>query len=184
MEIGDILEGDYPMLVETPADKLQDNLLSTVKYLRDEGMAGIYVSINKPYKTVNEMLTKKDIGADKMFFIDCITGASGINQNSVSFIPNISDLGSLSIEIARFIDKIPDRKFLVIDAIHTLWIYHTPEVIARFIQNLAERSYRAKVRMIVFIVESEDERLIRRLAPLFDLITKSECKNAGRTKPN
>ena len=162
------LNDHYSILIKTPVDQLQENIISVVRNLKGNGMSGIYVSINKPYKTINDILVKNQIDTDKLFFVDCITNSSEEDHDNVSFISDISDLCSLSIAITHFIDKIPDEKFLLIDAVHTLWIYHTPEFIARFIQNLTERSYRAKVKMITFIVESEDKRLIRKLAPFFD----------------
>jgi len=168
------LNDQYSVLIETPVDQLQDNIISVARYLKSNGMNGIYVSINKPYKTITDIFIKNQINTDKIFFVDCITNSGEEDHDNVSFIPDISDLGSLSIAITRFIDKIPDEKFLLIDAIHTLWIYHTPDVIARFIQNLTERSYRAKLQMFVFIVKSEDKRLMRKLAPFFDQMIKLE----------
>jgi len=168
----DQLDG-YSILIETPVDQLQDNIISVVKDLRGNGLSGIYVSINKPYKTINDIFIKNQINTDKIFFVDCITASGEEDRDNVSFIPDISDLSGLSIAITRFIDKIPNEKFLLIDAIHALWIYHTPEFIARFIQNLTERSYRAKAKMITFIVESEDKRLMRKLIPFFDQVIRS-----------
>ncbi|MCK4492299.1 MAG: hypothetical protein KAU03_06720 [Candidatus Altiarchaeales archaeon] len=166
--------GGYSTLIETPADQLQENITSVAGYLEGSGMAGVYVSINKPYKTVNDTLLKNQINTNRIFFVDCITASTEEEQANVSFIPDVSDLSGLSIAITRFIDKLPDEKFLLIDAVHTLLIYHSPEFIARFIQNLTERSYRAKVKMITFIVESEDKRLLRRLVPFFDKMIKLE----------
>jgi KaiC/GvpD/RAD55 family RecA-like ATPase len=170
------LGGQYSILMETSGDRLQGDINSVVEDLRGGGMAGVYVSINKPYETVNNILKGNGIDIEGMFFIDCISGVEGRGSGNVSFIPNISDLGGLSIEITRVIDKIPGRKFLLIDAIHTLWIYHTPEFIARFIQNMAERSYRADVMMVTFIVESEDRRLLRKLVPLVDFMIQLQVR--------
>ena len=166
------LDDQCSILIETPVDQLQENIISVVGDLRSDGLSGIYVSINKPYKTINDIFIKNDINTDKIFFVDCITASGEGDRDNVSFIPDISDLSGLSIAISRFIDKIPNEKFLLIDAIHTLWIYHTPEFIARFIQNLTERSYRAGVKIIVFIVESEDKRLMRKLVPFFDQVIR------------
>ena len=163
----------YSRLMETPADQLQDDILSEVRRLQGSGLTGIYVSINKPYETMNNVFMRNRINTNKIFFIDCITSQTREELENVLFIPDISDLGGLSIAIARFIDKIPDGKFLLIDAVHTLWIYHTPNLIARFIQNLTERSYRDDVAMTAFIVESEDKRLMRRLIPFFDQFMES-----------
>ncbi|RLI89284.1 MAG: hypothetical protein DRO62_01925 [Candidatus Altiarchaeales archaeon] len=166
------LDDQCSILIETPVDQLQENIISVVGDLRSDGLSGIYVSINKPYKTINDIFIKNEINTDKIFFVDCITASGEGDRDNVSFIPDISDLSGLSIAISRFIDKIPNEKFLLIDAIHTLWIYHTPEFIARFIQNLTERSYRAGVKIIVFIVESEDKRLMRKLVPFFDQVIR------------
>jgi len=160
--------GGYSTLIKTPPDQLQKNIISAVKHLEGCGMAGVYVSINKPYKAVVDILKGNQINTERIFFIDCITSSTEREPGNVSFIPNISDLSSLSIAITRSLDRIPGNRFLLIDAIHTLWIYHTPEFIARFIQNLTERSYMSRVKMITFIVKSEDKRLVRKLVPFFD----------------
>ncbi len=162
------LSGRHSVLVETPADRLQDNLISMVRLMEDNVMAGIFVSINKPYDAVTNLLAANNIDTRRLFFVDCISHPSQDDLANVSFVSDISDLCSLSIEIARFIDTVPGEKFLLIDAVHTLWIYHTPEFIARFIQNLTERSYRANMKMVSFIVESDDNRLMRKLVPFFD----------------
>jgi hypothetical protein len=119
-----------------------------------------------------DLFAKNGISSEALFFVDCITPVQEGFSDYVSFAPNLSDLSSLSIAINRIIDSVPGEKFLVIDAVHTLWIYHTPDVIAKFMQNLAEESYLKKTLLVAFMVDSEDKRLERKLIPFFDQLIR------------
>jgi hypothetical protein len=159
-------------LVQSQEDSLQKDILSQVRTLKSTGRTAIFVSINKPYPAMYDAFAKNGISSEKLFFLDCITPPQEGFTDYVSFAPNLSDLSSLSIAISRIIDSVPGEKFLVIDAVHTLWIYHTPDVIARFMQNLAEESYNKKMKLVAFMVDSEDKRLERKLVPFFDQMIK------------
>jgi hypothetical protein len=163
--------GRSSVLVETSAQRLNEDLVSAVRSLSAGGVSGVYVSINRPYKTVRGVFSESGVDANSISFIDCITQPEDVGEGVV-FVSDLSDLSSLSIATARMMENMPEGGFILVDAIHTLWIYHTPEFIARFVQGLAERAHAKKTKLVAFIVGSQDERLFRKLVPFFDGLVK------------
>lgn len=170
MEIGDKIS----VLIETDAENLDNDIISIVDSLIDSDTRLVYVSINKPYLTVRDIFRRNGVKTENIFFIDCISASLGKEYiaEGVSLVQNISDLNSISIEVSKAIEKIHGKRVLLVDAIHTLWIYQKPEIIARFIQNLTEKTFRANTNTIIFIVDEKDKRLIRKIVPFFDKVVR------------
>ena len=168
------LEDRISVLIETDAENLDKDIISVVDSVLNNDKKLVYVSINKPYQTVRDMFEKKGVQTENIFFIDCISASLGEEyvSDNVGFVQNISDINSISIEINGAIEKIHDKKIIIIDAIHTLWIYQKPEMIARFIQSLTEKTFRANINTLIFIVDEKDKRLVRKIVPFFDKVVR------------
>ena len=170
------LEKNYSVLIQTDAENLQDEINSAVKNFVDFNFDLMYISLNKPFKTIGKIFDKNHIKTDRIKFVDCIAPTENLDSNIIYL--NISDIGKLSITISDYFLKLKnsDKKdVVVIDAVHTLWIYHKPNVIAKFIQSATENSFLWKGNIVSFIADIEDKILLRRITPFFDrLIIKNE----------
>mgnify|MGYP000692797275 CR=1 FL=1 len=159
----------FSILIESPSDRIQDDMISMIDKLKNKETHIILITTNKPYKTVRETLKRAKINTDNISFIDCVSLSIEQDDNvNVSFILDISDLSSLSIMVKKYFERIHGKKFLFLDAVHTLWIYRKSNIIARFVQGIIEHAYHSDTNIIFFIVDINDKDLLRKIVPLFD----------------
>ncbi|HYD02661.1 MAG TPA: ATPase domain-containing protein [Alphaproteobacteria bacterium] len=150
-------------LIIKPVDKLQSEIILKLKTLR--GKIGIYVSLNKPQKSVNELFQKSSIDTSKLFFIDCVS-KEVMSNDVINLSPN--DLDTLSLAINTYIKDIPGEKFLIIDALSTLLIYNNENKVAEFIQGITKHVSENKIVFLAFSPKTEGEELLNKIFNFFD----------------
>lgn len=156
-------------------DKANLNLLH---YLVAKKKArGIYLSINKPYTSLVNILKKNRIDTDKMFFIDCITRSAGgeaERKDNCLFISSPTNLTDLGIALDDAIESLGNvEKFVFLDSISTLLIYHDAETVLHFSHFLTARARLKNFYGIFITVESEaDAKLVRTLSQFCDKVVK------------
>ncbi|RLE42335.1 hypothetical protein DRJ16_04980, partial [Candidatus Woesearchaeota archaeon] len=106
------------LLIITSVDKLQKEI---IRYLKKLNGYGVYVSLNKTQKSIEEILKKNKIDTNKLFFIDCVTSEK-IRDDVLHIHPDQLDI--LCTAIRAFMKDIKGEKFLLIDALATLLIYN------------------------------------------------------------
>ena len=89
------------LLVITSVEKLQDRINSVVGSFKN--IPGIYVSLNKTQKSIENILKQNEINTDKLFFIDCVTSEK-TREDVLHIAPDQLDL--LSSAIIDFIKDI------------------------------------------------------------------------------
>lgn len=158
-------------LVVTPTEKLQGTIFDILRYLLNEGSNGIYVTISKPYKILERVLSDSDINVDNLQFVDCIsrTTIDLKRERNALYVTNRGDVSSLGIAITQCIRSEPNKSFLLIDAIETLLIYNKIEIIAVFIQSLIKKASENGLKMVI-LTSGKDTRLLNRISLFFDKI--------------
>jgi len=154
-------------LVISKVEDLQGKIFKTLKSF--DGGLGIYVSLNKTQKSLEESFVVEGINTDKIFFIDCVTLEK--TKDEVLHIPP-NDLEKLRFSIESFVEEIHGEKFLIIDALSTLLIYNTENDVAAFIKNVAEDANRKDLRLIAFSPETKGEELLNKIFNFFDEVRK------------
>jgi len=154
--------------------------------------SGIYITVNRPFTTLVEIMKKKGIDTDKIFFIDCITkmvptpkGVSlltkkqyEVTENCI-FIPSPSRLTEIGLALSEALAgmKEPKSKFLYLDSLSTLLIYNDIETIAKFIHFLTTRVRLFGIVGIIMSIEKKvDERLFSILSEICDIIADVSLK--------
>jgi hypothetical protein len=165
------LGDQFTVLIICPVQKLQDNIDDIVKMLAANDTAGIYISLSKPYKTLEKIFAQKSISADKIFFIDCITHSTKepIKDDKVLYLNNAGDLNSIGISITQYFESAKGIKFLLIDALETLLIYNRAETIAIFVESLIEKSSKFDMKTVILTPQG-DKELIDKIGMFFDKI--------------
>lgn len=162
------------VLTIVPVEKLQKNINKTIKGLTAKGIPGVYVCFNRPQRAANASLEKEGIDTGRVFFIDCIAtslgNSSGKAENTVH-VQSPADLTSLRIAIDEFIEKIPGRKFLVVDALATLLIYNSEELVLKFVKSLMEMA-RKDIEIFVLTPDTKGGELINKVSLFFDEVKK------------
>jgi archaellum biogenesis ATPase FlaH len=153
-------------LIITSVEKLQEKVEETIKSLEES--IGIYVSLNKTQKSVEENLKKRKIKTDKIFFIDCVTETK-VREDVLHVSPN--DLEKLSFSIKSFNEKIKGEKYLIIDALSTLLIYNPENKVASFIKEISDLSSE-KLKLIAISPKTKGEELLEKIFNFFEEVEK------------
>jgi len=133
----------------------------------------IYVALIKPSVSILSGLHRNKIKTDKLFFIDCTTeSASGVveRKENILFIKEPTDLTSIGIAVSQFLETIPGEKYLIIDALRILMIYHNMNVILKFIRSILEEASRRQAKVIILATKSKDTKLINKVSQFFEKV--------------
>jgi hypothetical protein len=175
-ECGGALDSVDSMLFIVDSEKLNDIITIVTKIMLQKDMYGIYVSLNKPHMTIQNMLNSSGIDTSRLFFIDCVTALVNKtltkNKKSVIFASSPQDLtinGAIPMGIKRFIQSVPGEKFLIIDALRTLFIYNEPDIVSSFIHSLLNLTADHEIKLIV-LTRQEDNSFIKLVEHSFEQV--------------
>ncbi len=179
-EIEEKLHGleDYIVLLVVDAKDYQEVTLEVIKYYtEDENMPGIYVTLNKPFETIKNIMKNAGIDTRMIIFIDTITKTAGgaVSKNDEClFIGNPQNLTDLSVAMNDAVNALmSNKKFIFFDSLSTLLIYNQPDIVARFAHMLAGKMRVWKVRGVITSIEAEaDSRVISQIGQFCDGIVR------------
>ena len=167
---------EFIALATVDAKKYQETNLEIIKHLtQQDNIPGVYVTLNKPFKTMQELFKKKDIDARLIIFIDAVTKTAGgeiEKKGNCLFIGNPENLSDISVAMDQAVRAIPGKeKFLFFDSLNTLLVYNKVSTVARFIHFLASKMRVWEVKGIIISLRKEsDKDLINELSQYCDLI--------------
>ena len=167
------LKDNKSILVVLPSEDIQKNVDTAISSLvKKEKSAVAYISLNKPYKTVVQSWKKKKIDMDKILFIDCITSTveEPKEEKNVIYVPSPSGLTAISLAVNTFFKKMAGKKTVMIDALSTLLIYNEINTVARFTNDIVEKSRVAGGKAVIFTTKHDE--LINKVSLFFDEILK------------
>jgi len=179
-------------LILTPPEDYPIVTTELIKYLTP-CMKGVYVTTNKPFIALRDMLEKEGVDIKNLVFIDCISRAitnSLIELREVSlcndepsncfFIKTPENLTDISIGIIEAID---DADFLFFDSISTLLLYNDAKNVTRFAHFLIGKMRIKKIITIFIIVDNPEEKgFICHISQFFDNVLKIKLRKKWNTK--
>ena len=137
------------------------------------GLSGIYLTLNKPYEDLVEMLEDEGIDADKIYFIDCIsklTGrrTEGLGKNCI-FVDSPQALAQITTALQKLLSivKEGEQRFMVFDSISTLLVYYDKEPVGKFTHFMIGMIRKWKLRGVLLMVEEGDKRGATEMMSLF-----------------
>ncbi|MDD5111357.1 MAG: hypothetical protein PHG85_02305 [Candidatus Altiarchaeota archaeon] len=164
------------MIVSQP-ELLSAVRLSVLKELLAMGHHGVYISLSKPHTAIEHMLEKHGIDTSKMYYVDCISTSAhprhGQKHSRVLHVASperISDAGVLSGEIERFIRGVSHPKFIVVDTIRTMSLYHHPKVVASLVSRLEKIALEIRAKLVLLTIPHGGNVSLHALLPLFDMV--------------
>lgn len=172
-----IEEGKVILLTFSNSEILSKNIQNLKDLTEKQNFSsGIYVTVNRPYESLKNILSSNNVTLDRLFFIDCITpSVNGQIEESAhcKFVSSPSDLTHLSIKISESVSSLPEgKKFLYLDSLSTLSIYNSPNDLARFCHFLIARIRILGFTGIFVAVEKRlNEDLFHELAEISDKTT-------------
>ncbi len=183
------LPKDFIVLVSVSAE---DYLKANIDILRvlanEDKLPGVYITVNKPYLTMKRVLEDDSIDTSKLYFIDCITRMAGgqydKNDKNVLYLDSPQNLTGLGVAMGEAIRAMEgEDKFLFMDSLSTLLLYHNSGTIAKFSHFLTSKMRVWGLRGILMAVEKEtDPEFVDQLSQFCDAVIKIDTKD--RTKQN
>ena len=167
----------HSSLVVTHGGSIQGVISSIVKYFVDRGYSGIYLSLNKPHKTVEKILKREGVKLKKLYYIDCITASiHNVDKDAVDSVvyldhpEDLSQKEKIMDAIDKFAFSVPEDKFLIVDALRTILLYHEPEIVSHLIENLIRELQDINIKFIVLTGSEEDKSVIEAISYHFDSV--------------
>jgi KaiC/GvpD/RAD55 family RecA-like ATPase len=166
---------EYVALATVGAKHYQETNLSIIKHLTDNNVPGVYVTLNKPFKTMQGIFKKKGIDDRLVIFIDAVTQTAGgelEKTDNCLFIGSPDNLSDISIAMDQAVRALPSKeKFVFFDSLSTLLIYNSIETVSKFVHFLAGKMRVWKVKgIIVSLRKDKDEQLIDALMQFCDAV--------------
>lgn len=137
----------------------------------------IYITANKPYATMVNILNREKVDLKKVFFIDLVTQLAGFNPTragNVLFCPPAS-LTHLSITIQSAVSSLPkeSKKILFFDSLSTLLLYNESKTLATFAHSLLSKLRAWQVKGLVLMLDQESDKvLISQVSSFCDKVIK------------
>lgn len=165
---------EYVALAVIGGSKYQKTNISIVKHLSSQKIPGVYVTLNRPYQNVKELLTKEKVSLNNIIFIDAVSKTAGgelTKTEECLFIGSPENLSEMALAMDQAIMAIPKKdKFLFFDSLSTILLYNDVKVVARFIHFLSTKMRVWKVKGIIISLRREkDKELISELKEFCDI---------------
>lgn len=165
----------YVALATIDAKNYQKTNLGIIRQLiENENIPGIYVTLNKPFETMQGIFKKEKIDSGMILFIDAVTKTAGgeiKKTDKCLFIGSPDNLSDISIAMDQAVRALPSKeRFVFFDSLSTLLIYNDVTTVARFIHFLAGKMRVWKVKgIIVSLRKEKDQELINELIQFCDI---------------
>jgi KaiC/GvpD/RAD55 family RecA-like ATPase len=154
---------DFIILITTRSqDYMKTNIEILKVLINEDKLPGAYITINKPYKTMKKTLEGEGVDTKKIKFIDCITKTAGgpvdVKDDDVIYLDSPQNLTGLGVAMGEAIRSISEEeKFLFMDSLSTLLLYHNAGTVAKFSHFLTSKMRLWGLRGILMAVEKETD---------------------------
>lgn len=171
---------EYIALATVPAKSYHKANASIIKELvQKENTPGVYVTLSRPFSTVEQAFKKEGIDTRMILFIDAVTktvkGQVTKTPNCL-YIGNPDNLSDISLAMDQAVRSLPSKdKFVFFDSLSVLLMFNETDTVARFIHFLANKMRVWKVKgIIVTLTKEKDKDLIEQLTQFCDVFVEFE----------
>lgn len=150
---------DYILLITVDAKNYQKAAVDVVKFLvSEQGIPGVYVTLNKPYEIVKRILENNGVDARLIIFIDAASRTEAKRVGNCLYIGSPEKLSDMSVAMDQAVKALPtENKFLVFDSLNTLSIFNKPVTVARFVHFLTAKIREWRIKGVIITLEKETE---------------------------
>lgn len=179
-DLSSIDDGDVVLLLSSGEGILKENV-NVLRILFDglDFDHGVYITISRPFVSLERILKNNGIDTSKLYFIDCVSKAVGVDAESTpqcKYLESPSSLSALSTSITEVIHSMPEgKKFLFMDTLSLLLVYNSAGSIARFSHFLVNKIRLMGVSAVFMSVEEEMEaKLVGEISQFCDKTIRSK----------
>jgi hypothetical protein len=167
---------EYVALATVKAKDYQNTNIEIIRHMIEvDNIPGVYVTLNKPFKTLKKLLKEKRVDTRVIIFID---GVSKIANGDIKktkeclYIGSPENLSDIAVAMEQAVMAIQSEdKFLFFDSLNTLLLYNKAITVAKFIHFLSTKMRTWKVKgIIVSLHKDKDKELIDELSQFCDVI--------------
>ena len=166
-----LLGGNKITVIVADAHDYMKKITKTLSELTNkEGIPGVYVTINKPFKVIKRQFEAGKVNTKMLIFIDAISAGAGkiVKEDGCVFIQTPKSLSDMSIAIHAAVEALPSkRKFVFFDSLTTLLIYNETHSVLRFTHFLTTKMRSWDVDGIILSLDSDTKSSIFQQIVLF-----------------
>lgn len=162
-------------LILTPTDITREVITGFVRYFTTEKNAlCIYVTVNQPSSSMDELLREAGAKTENIFYIDCATqtgGQGNLQRSGNTVFVKPSQLTDLSIALTEVVGTVPEDRegILVFDTMSTLAIYNDTDTVSKFAHQMLSYIRQWDIKSIVLTLDDDtDEKVLSRLRQFSD----------------
>jgi len=160
-------------LIITPNELLEKILGEVIEfYTNKKNLSTILISLNKPYKKIEEFLSIKGINKDLVFVVDCITRNGEMKSGQNVHYVDPSDLTKIGIVIRQLMNNITGKKALIIDELKAFSFYNELDYVVKFIRSIVGQAQKFDTN--VCMITTEDKELTDTIVGIFDNINRMD----------
>lgn len=163
---------DNEVLVVVCSENYQKILMDVIKEAEKRFEKLCFVTLNKPYNNLAEILKKNNIDIKKFSFIDAITSTvvkPGSAKNCV-FVTAPNALTELNIAITKECKNFNPRLF-IFDSLSNLLVYEKGPVLIEFVHSVIQSVKMYKIKIIFTALKSDiDSALMKDLSMFADKV--------------
>lgn len=174
IKFSDLKKGEVVLLVVSAEKYLAVSMDVLKHYCNNEKSSCVYVTVNRPYSTLMNLIKKNGINAEKLFVIDAITPKSAQTKSADNaiFIGNPKGLTDISISASAAVKSLHDgNKMLFFDSLSTLLIYNDEGSVTKFAHFLINKMKEWSISGVIISLEKEtDAKLFSQLSQFVDKV--------------
>jgi KaiC/GvpD/RAD55 family RecA-like ATPase len=111
-----------------------------VRYTEEEGISCVYITSTIPSSVIEEQLTSEGLGADHVFFVDCISymvGKAPGDSDKVLYIESPTMVETIMLRIQESLKRLGDKpKLVFLDSVNTMALHNDEKVVQEFVHYL------------------------------------------------
>jgi archaellum biogenesis ATPase FlaH len=132
-DIPKVLEQDVSLILVDARSYQKIILKVLAELVTKKKMKGIYVGLNKPYKSLRKFFSANKIDTRQLFFIDTLSEESNKEENAA--YAKAENLNEISVKINQAMKK-SNSHFILFDTIDTFLVYNQKTSLERFFSSL------------------------------------------------
>lgn len=141
------------------------------------GTVPIYITLNKPYIEIANVLRSHGFHPERVFFIDCISkqvlGHNAAAPPNCIFVDSPGSITAIGISATQAAKAAGGKKLIFIDSISTMLMYNDAAVVGSFCNFLLSRLRAMGVDTVVLVLESDFEKgVVKHIESLADEVKK------------
>jgi hypothetical protein len=159
------------LLVVTDGARSRERLAPLVRSLTQRFGTGVIVAATRPPSALRDWFAAAGVSEHRLRYIDCVSVPSGLPtpaDGRTLVLASASLLELIALRCEQWLDRLPPRRFLLIDSLSTLALHNGSAAVHELLEDLVVRLRRMGVPAAFVVAEGQAAGLLARMRPLVD----------------